>query len=84
MDNKTVIIENVKYRGKANKIKWKTVERDLKYLIGKKVIIDEYNEEIIIGKDFPDEYVGSNYTAKLKGALVKVKANIISEIVHLI
>ena len=84
MDNKTVIIKNVKYRGKANKIKWKKVENDLKCLIGKKVIIDKYNEEIIIGKDFPDEFVGSKYTAKLKGALVKVKANIISEIVNLV
>ncbi len=29
-----------------------------------------------IGNDLPDEYTGSNYTAKLKGALAKAKANI--------
>ncbi len=34
------------------------------------------NKEIIyIGNDLPDEYTGSNYTAKLKGALAKAKAN---------
>ena len=29
----------------------------------------------ILVSDLPDEYSGSNYTAKLKGALAKAKAN---------
>lgn len=32
----------------------------------------ESKEIIYIGSDLPDEYSGSNYTAKLKGALAKV------------
>ena len=30
---------------------------------------------IYIGSDLPDEFTGSNYTKKLKGALAKAKAN---------
>lgn len=39
------------------------------------VEIAESKEIIYIGNDLPDEYTGSNYTAKLKGTLVKAKAN---------
>ena len=67
MDRKAVNIDNVKYRGKADKIKWKIVEKDLKPLIGKTAIVSEYNEEIVIGSDFPDEFTSSNYTIKLLG-----------------
>lgn len=84
MENRTVYCENIKYRGKANKIKWKKLEEELKFLIGKSQIIDYNNKTVYIGKDFPDEFAGSNYTAKLKGALVKVKANISNYVLELI
>ncbi len=82
-NNKVVILENVKYRGKADKIKWKLVEKDLKSLISKTATIDEYNEEIVIGSDFPDEFTSSNYTIRLLGPLKKAKANMSTVILEL-
>lgn len=62
----------------------KKVENDLKYLIGTKAMIDKYNDEIIIGKDFPDEFTSSNYTIKLLGPLKKAKANMSMVILELV
>lgn len=39
---------------------------------------------ISIGNDLPDEYTGSNYTAKLKGTLAKAKANATQRILEMI
>lgn len=83
-NNKVVILENVKYRGKADKIKWKLVEKDLKSMISKTATIDEYNEEIVIGSDFPDEFTSSNYTIRLLGPLKKAKANMSTVILELV
>lgn len=47
---------------------------ELQY-IGQTFAVQEYQDVVIIASDFPDEYTGSRYTKKLRGALAKVKAN---------
>lgn len=84
MEEKIVYIDNIQYRGKAEKIKWKNIENALKQLIGKSVVIEESNDIINIGNDFPDEFTSSNYTFKLLGALKKAKANMSSAILDII
>ena len=51
---KTVIIQDIRFRGKRN-INWTDVERylDIYY------IAENNNEEIYIGRDLPSEYTGS-------------------------
>lgn len=43
--------------------------------VGEMYTIAESGERIYIGKDLPDEYAHSNYSARLRGALAKTKAN---------
>ena len=71
---KVVLIDNIRFKGKR-KINWKDVEKYLKEYVGKSYVIAETSEEVHIGKEFPDEYVGSQDTAGLKGTLAKAKAN---------
>ena len=72
--NKIVIVNDIKFKGRQN-IEWDEVEAYLKQYVGEFVEIAESKEIVYIGSDLPDEYTGSNYTAKLKGALAKAKAN---------
>lgn len=72
---KTVIIQDIRFRGKRN-INWTDVERYLVEFIGDIYYIAENNnEEIYIGRDLPSEYTGSIYTKHLKGMVAKAKAN---------
>ena len=57
------------------KIEWPDVEKYLKEFVGEYYSIIETSDMIYIGSDLPDEFTGSNYTKKLKGALAKAKAN---------
>lgn len=50
----------------------------------KRKIITDTKDMIYIGKDLPDEYSNSKYTAKLKGTLAKAKANIAQGLPELI
>ncbi len=72
--NQIVIVNDIRFKGKRN-IDWDEVEQYLKQYVGEFIEIAESKEIIYIGSDLPDEYSGSNYTAKLKGALAKAKAN---------
>lgn len=72
--NEIVVIHDIKFKGKR-KINWNDVEKYLKKYIGECYVINNTNDLVYIGKDFADEYAGSKYTAKLKGALAKAKAN---------
>lgn len=72
--NKIVVIHDTVFRNKQN-INWSDVEKYLGQYVGEIYTIEEDGEEIYIGKDLPDEYAHSNYSAKLKGALAKTKAN---------
>lgn len=58
-----------------NVISWKEVEKYLIRYIGKIFEVSETEDLIQIDKMFIDEYIGSDYTQKLVGALPKVKAN---------
>lgn len=72
--NQIVIVNDIRFKGKRN-IDWDEVEQYLKQYVGEFIEIAESKEIIYIGSDLPDEYSGSNYTAKLKGTLAKAKAN---------
>ncbi len=73
-DNNIVVISDIVFKGKKS-IKWNDVEEYLKQYVGEFYTIAESKEVVYIGEDFPDEYAHSEYTHKLKGANVKVKAN---------
>jgi len=72
--NQIVIVNDIRFKGKRN-IDWDEVQQYLKQYIGEFMEIAASKEIIYIGSDLPDEYSGSKYTAKLKGALAKAKAN---------
>ena len=78
-----VLIKNIVFKGRQN-IPWDDVEAYLKKFVGEVVEIEDGLDLVYIGKDFPDEFSGSDYTAKLKGALAKAKANAAQGIPELI
>ena len=73
-EHQIVMINDIRFKGRQN-IDWDEVEQYLKRYVGEFVEIAESKDIIYICNDLPDEYAGSNYTAKLKGALAKAKAN---------
>lgn len=81
--NKLAVIQDVIFRNKQN-IDWDEVKKYLERYVGDIYVIDEDKESIFIGKDLPDEYTGSQYTARLKGGLAKTKANAAQAIPELI
>lgn len=68
------MIQESIFCGKQN-IPWKSVEKYLKRYVGKRFEMRESGDVVQVGGDFPDEFIQSRYTKKLKGALAKVKAN---------
>lgn len=72
---KLVIINDILFKGRQN-IKWDEVEAYIKQYVGDFIDMTETGDVIFIGSDLPDEYAGSKYTAKLKGAMAKAKANV--------
>lgn len=81
--NQIVVINDIRFKGRQN-IDWDEVKQYLKQYVGEFVEIAKSKEIIYIGNDLPDEYTGSNYTARLKGALAKAKANAAQGIPELI
>lgn len=73
-DKKTVLIHDVRFKGKS-KEEWKEIEKYLKEYIGKYYEISETAEKIYIGTDFPDEFAHGKDKMVLKGANLKAKAN---------
>lgn len=71
---KIVRIYSIRFKGKR-KVDWNDVKNYLKEYYGEIYKIADTNDVIYIGNDFSDEYTGSRYTHKLKGALAKAKAN---------
>ncbi|MCM1121930.1 MAG: hypothetical protein NC416_05055 [Eubacterium sp.] len=74
MNFKVSQIDKIIFTNKQN-IPWNDVEQYLKRYIGQTYIVQEYQDQICIAGDFPDEFSESNYTKKLRGALAKAKAN---------
>lgn len=68
------IIKNILFTNKQN-IPWNSVEQFLKKYIGEVYTVAEYQDCILIGSDFPEEYSESRYTKSLRGAVAKAKAN---------
>lgn len=81
--NKIVVIDDIIFHNKQN-IKWKDVEQYLQRYVGDFYIIASDQQKIYIGKDLPDEYAHSKYTAGLKGATAKSKANAVQVLPELI
>ncbi|MCC8045454.1 MAG: hypothetical protein LIP12_08165 [Clostridiales bacterium] len=73
-DNQIVVINDIRFKGRQN-INWDDVEKYVRQYIGKFVAIASSNDIVYMGSDLPDEFSGSKYTEKLKGALAKAKAN---------
>lgn len=82
-ETKTVFIHDIIFKGKRS-IDWNKVEAYLKQYVGKVYKIEDYDDMIFIGSDFPDEYTHSNYTKILRGANAKAKANVVQGIPKLI
>ena len=80
---KVVEINTILFSGKR-KIDWDGVEKYLKRYVGKSYTIDENDEVVYIGADFPDEFAHSNYSIKAKGTIGKAKANISQAIPELV
>ena len=57
------------------RIDWAGVEDYLKRFVGEEYVIDETDEIVYIGTDFPDEYANSRYSTKALGTIGKAKAN---------
>ncbi len=72
--NKVVVLPDIIFSNKQN-IDWNEVEKYLERYVGELVEIVGTGDVIYLGKDFPDEYAGSKYTRKTKGAKAKAKAN---------
>lgn len=81
--NKIVLIPEILFFNKQN-IEWELVEQYLEKYVGEIVEIAETREVVYIGKKFPDEYSGSLYTRKSKGARAKAKANAAQGIMEMI
>lgn len=76
-------IKETIFKGKQN-ISWADVERYLRRYDGFKIENKEYGDVIHINAIFADEYVHSQYTRKLRGALAKTKANLVQVIPQII
>ena len=68
------MINDIIFKGKRQ-IDWDDVERYLRQYVGEFYEIADSGDIVFIGKEFADEYTGSNDTARLKGTLAKAKAN---------
>jgi len=81
--NKVVLIPEIIFMNKQN-IDWKEVETFLERYVGELVEIAESKDIVYVGKAFPDEYAGSKYTRRTKGARAKAKANATQGILEMI
>lgn len=82
-DRQVVLINDIIFKGRQH-IEWNNVENYIKKYIGNFIEIADSRDIVYIGKDLPDEYCGSKYTASLKGTLAKAKANAVQGIPELI
>ncbi len=75
-------IEKTVFSGKNPDMKM--VEKYLKTALEQEYTVNETNDILRIGSKFASEYCGSVYTKKLRGALLKAKANAATIIPELI
>ena len=82
---KMVLINDIRFKGKTRE-EWQIIEEYLKEYIGHYFEIAETSEKIVIGKDFPDEFVHGKDKTKLRGPNMKAKANaayVIGELIEI-
>lgn len=72
--NNIVKIHDIRFRGKRS-VNWDEVKRYLEKIVGECFRIADSKDVVYIGSDLPDEYTGSEYTVRLRGANAKAKAN---------
>ena len=72
--NSIVMINDIIFKGKRT-IDWNDVEKYLRRHVYEFYKIAETQDVVFFGKDLPDEYAHSDYSASLKGGLAKAKAN---------
>ncbi len=81
--NQIVLIPDIIFTNKQN-IDWNEVEEYLKQYIGEIIEIAVSKDMMYLGKNFPNEFSGSKYTRKTKGARAKAKANSVQGIREMI
>ncbi len=74
MVKKWANVEKIIFVGKQH-IPWNEVEEYLKKYAGETIVVEQYQDNIYIAYDFPEEYSESKDTKKLRGGLAKAKAN---------
>lgn len=74
MVKKWANVEKIIFVGKQH-IPWNEVEAYLKKYVGETIVVEQYQDNIYIAYDFPEEYSESKDTKKLRGGLAKAKAN---------
>ena len=72
--NSIVMINEIEFKGKRQ-TDWDKVKEYIGRYVGRFYEIADTKDIVYIGKDLPDEYTGSKYTHRLKGANAKAKAN---------
>lgn len=72
---KVVEIDKIKFK-EREKLIGEVLEKIKKNYIGKKYMIDDMDDIIYIGTDFPDEYANSRDSVRAKGTIGKAKANV--------
>ena len=80
---KYIKLKNIIFYGKQG-IPWNEVEKYIKMYSGSQIIVQEYQDRIVINSKSADEYTESKYTKKLRGALAKVNANVVQILPELI
>ncbi len=85
MSNKHTVIrvDKIIFKSKQN-IPWRDVKEYLSKFMGKVFIVSKYNDEIVFNYESKNEYVGSNYTVRARGAIAKAKANIVQVLPELV
>lgn len=78
-----MVLPEILFRNKQN-IDWNAVESYLEQYVGEIVKIMETERIVHIGRELPDEYKGSEYTKRLKGARAKAKANAAQGILQMV
>lgn len=72
--NEVVLLPDIIFNNKQN-IDWNEVENYLQKYVGELFEVIKSKDKIYIGNKFPDEYSGSRYTRRMRGARAKAKAN---------
>ncbi len=80
---KEVVLPHVIFAGRKN-MDWNKVEEYLLQYVSDVIRVADTDDFISIDRTFADEYTSSIYTRKLKGGLVKVKANMVQGVPEMI